>query len=172
MSVPAIGEERVLITAAGYEQRCHELAGLRNEERRRLSELLREARGDGDLDDNPTLVELLDEQAQLERRIATLEAQLAAAEVAPPPSDGRAGIGSLVRVRELTTGGDVVDYELVGPLEGDPMNGRVSIAAPIGRSLIGQRRGARVEVATPRGTAALEVVKVWPAPSAIAKNAA
>jgi transcription elongation factor GreA len=73
MSVPAIGEERVLITAAGYEQRCRELAGLRNEERRRLSELLREARGGGDLDDNPTLVELLDEQAQLERRIATLE---------------------------------------------------------------------------------------------------
>lgn len=159
MSVPITGEERVPITAAGYERCCREVDRLRNDERRRLSGLLREARGDGPLDDNPTFTALLDEQAQLERRIALLEIQLAAAEVTPPPSDGRAGIGSLVRVRDVATG-EVVQYRLVGPIEGDATNGRISVGAPIGRALTGQKRGSRVEIATPSGGVTLEVLRV------------
>jgi transcription elongation factor GreA len=171
VSVSANGEERVLITAQGYEQLGRDLDRLRNEERQRLVRLLREARADGNLSDNPALVDLLDEQAQLERRVATLEAQLAGAQVAPPPRDGHAAVGSVVRVRDL--GRDaVVDYELVGPLEGDPINGRVSIAAPIGRALVGTRRGAEVEVATPRGIVALEVTDVRPAQHALVDQAA
>lgn len=171
MAAPANDEDRVLITAEGFEQLRRELDRLRTDERRRLSELLRDARGDGVLDDNPTLVDLLDEQAQLERRIATLEAQLAVAEVAPPPRDGRAAVGSVVRVRDVASG-DVFEYELVGPFEGDATNGRVSTAAPIGRALVGKDRGARVEVAAPRGTIALEVVQVARRRSAAARKAA
>ncbi|HSC49872.1 MAG TPA: GreA/GreB family elongation factor [Gaiellaceae bacterium] len=159
MSVPATGEERVLITAEGYEDRCRELDRLRTDERRRLSDLLRQARGDGRPDDNPALVELLDEQAQLEQRIAMVEAQLAAAEVAPPPSDGRAAIGSVVRVRDVATR-EVLEYRLVGPIEGDPANGRLSVAAPIGSAVMGRQRGARVEATTPRGAVTLEVLDV------------
>jgi transcription elongation factor GreA len=152
-------EERVLITAQGYDQRCRELERLRNDERLRLGELLRDARRDGHVDDNPTLMDLLDERARLELRIATLEAQLAAADVAPPPPHGRAAIGSVVRVRDLASG-DTFECELVGPLEGDPESGRVSVAAPIGRALMGQSRGARIDVAAPRGNVALEVMDV------------
>jgi transcription elongation factor GreA len=152
-------EKRVLITAQGYDRRCRELERLRNDERQRLGELLRDARSDGDVDDNPTLVDLLDERARLEVRIATLEAQLAAVEVAPPPPEGRAAVGSVVRVRELASG-DTFECELVGPFEGDPASGRVSIAAPIGRALLGRSRGARIDVAAPRGTVALEVMDV------------
>jgi transcription elongation factor GreA len=159
VSVQATVKERVLITAEGYEQHRRELDRLRDEERRRLSDLLRDARSDGTLDDNPALADLLDEQAQLERRIATLEAQLAAAELAPPPTDGRAAIGSLVHVRDIATG-EVFEYQLVGPIEGDAMSGRVSIAAPIGRALVGRQRGALVDVATPRGPVTLEVLDV------------
>ena len=159
MNVRSNGEERVLMTRRGYNFRCRELERLKNSERRRLSELLRSARGDGDLDDNPTLIELLDEQGQLEQRIAKLASELAAAEVARPPRGGSAGIGSVVRIRDVDTG-EAFEYELVGPLEADPASGRVSMAAPIGRALLGQRRGARLDVATPRGTVALEVVGV------------
>jgi Transcription elongation factor, N-terminal len=56
VNVPPNGEERVLITRKGYNVRCRELERLENEERRRLSELLRAARNDGDLDDNPMLI--------------------------------------------------------------------------------------------------------------------
>ncbi len=159
MTVLVPDRERLPITAAGYEQRCRELDRLMTVERRRVSGLLHEARKDGALEDNPTLADLLDEQAQLEQRIALLEAQLAAAEIATAPSDGRAAIGSVVRVRDTATG-DVFQYELVGPIESDAANGRISIAAPIGRALTGQCRGGRVEVATPSGRVRLEVLDV------------
>ena len=124
MSVTPNQEERVLITARGYERLSRELDRLQEEERRRLSGLLQEARGDGGIDDNPTLIDLLDERAQLEGRIATLEGWLAAAEIAPAPNRGRAAIGSVVRPRSVARG-DVLEYELVEPLEGDPANGRI-----------------------------------------------
>lgn len=158
-SVPTTGEDGVLITAEGYERRCSELERLRNDERRRLSGLLRDALGDGSLDDNPALVDLLDEQAQLERRIALLEAQLFAARIAPPPTHGQAAIGSVVAVRDLATG-EHFEYQLVGAVEGDPTNGRISISAPIGRALIGREPGEQVDVETPRGPMRLDVLRV------------
>jgi transcription elongation factor GreA len=159
----------LLITADGYAQRCRELGMLRTEGRCELGERLREARQDGDLADNPALHDLLEEQAQLERRIAQLEAQLAAATIVAPAADGRAGIGSVVRVRGHD--GALAEYELVGPLESDADNGRVSIAAPVGQALVGQRAGARVEIATPGGPLALTVISVRPR-ATLAKEAA
>ena len=159
MSVATNGEGRMLVTAEGYEERCRELDRLRTDERRRMSGLLREARRDGAADDNPALIELLDEQSLLEQRIAVVETQLAAAEVAPLPSGGRAAIGSVVRVRDVSTR-EVFEYQLVGAIEGDPASGRLSIASPVGSALLGRQRGERVEAATPRGVATLEVLRV------------
>jgi transcription elongation factor GreA len=158
MSVTTGVDETVLISAEGYEQRCRELDALRNEARRELAERLREARQDGDIGDNPALQDLLEEQALLERRIAVLEARLAAAEIVPPAADGRAGIGSVVCVRDSE--GETFEFDLVGALESDISNGHVSIATPVGQALVGQRAGARVEASTPRGPLALEVVSV------------
>lgn len=158
MSVPADVDETLLISAEGYEQRCRELDALRNESRRELSERVREARHDGDLADNPALQHVLEEQALLERRIALLEAQLATAEIVEPAADGSAGIGSVVRVREAD--GETFEFELVGPLESDVSNGRVSIATPVGQALVGHRAGARVEAKGPRGPITLEVLSV------------
>jgi len=150
--------ESVPMSAEGYAQRCRELDVLRTDRRRELSERLREAHRDGDIAENPVLQDLLEEQVQLERRIAQLEASLAVAEVVEPSADGRAGIGSVVRVRDRR--GETYDYELVGPLEFDPRKARVSVAAPVGRALVGERPGATVEVATPRGPLVLELVSV------------
>jgi transcription elongation factor GreA len=163
------GDESLLITADGYAKRRRELDELRTEARSALAERLREAREDGDLDDNPALYDLFEEQAQLERRIALLESQLAVAEIVSPAADGLAGIGSIVRVRDDT--GATGEYELVGPLGSDIGNGRVSIEAPVGQALVGNRAGARVEVAAPRGALALEVVSVR-GRDAIAREAA
>lgn len=158
MSVPTDVDRTLLISAEGYEQRCRELDVLRKDARRELSERLREARQDGDLADNPALQDLLEEQALLERRIVLLDAQLAAAEIVAPAADGRAGIGTVVRIRDGD--GATLEFELVGPLESDVSNGRVSIGTPVGQALVGHRAGARVEARTPRGPLALEVVSV------------
>jgi transcription elongation factor GreA len=169
VSLLMTADQALLISAEGYEQRCRELDDLRNEARRDLGERLREARQEGDFADNPGLYDLREEQAQLERRIALLEAQLAAAEIVAPATDGRAGISSLVRVCDGD--GATFEYELVGQLESDVRSGRVSIGAPVGQALLGQRAGARVEVATPRGPITLEIVSVRPR-RALAKQAA
>lgn len=151
----------VLVTAEGYEQLRSELETLCVEGRRRISERLREARDDGHLDDNSALYDVFVEQAQLERRIANLEAQVAAAQIVAPAADGIAGIGSSVRVRDVA-GGEVAEYELVGEFESDAANGRVSVRAPVGRALVGRAPGESVEVETPRGTLSFEILSVRP----------
>lgn len=151
-------DETLLISADGYTQRCRELDELRTEARSALAERLREARRDGHLDNNPALYDLFEEQARLERRIALLEAQLAVAEIVAPTGDGLAGIGSIVRLRDDTNA--TGQYELVGPLESDIGNGRVSIEAPVGRALVGRSAGEVVEVETPRGALAVEILHV------------
>jgi transcription elongation factor GreA len=156
-TAPAVDD--LLVTAEGYHRLGSELETLRAEGRRAMSERLREARADGHLEDNPALFDLLEEQAQLERRIATLEARLAAARIAEPNGDGLAGIGSSVRLRDLETS-DLVEYELVGAIEGNVGQGRVSVEAPVGRALLGAAAGDVVTVVCPRGELRLEVLSV------------
>jgi transcription elongation factor GreA len=156
-AVPAADD--LLVTAEGYERLCSELESLRSVGRRVMSERLREARADGHPEDNPALFDVLEEHAQLERRIATLEARLAAARIAEPNGDGSAGIGSSVRLRDLETR-ELVEYEVVGAIEGNVGQGRVSIEAPVGRALLGAAAGDIVTVACPRGELRFEVVSV------------
>ena len=101
-TLPMNVEATVLISAAGYDRLSREIETLRTDARRALTERLREAREDGDLEDNPVLGDLLEEQVQLEQRISLLEARVRSAEIVEPPTDGRAGIGTLVRVRVPT----------------------------------------------------------------------
>jgi transcription elongation factor GreA len=109
-------KETVLVTAEGYERLRSELEMLRVDGRRQVSERLREVREDGNLADHLPLYDVLVEQAQLERRIATLAAQVAAARIAVPSANGVAGIGT--SVGDVPTG-EVADYELVGEIESD-----------------------------------------------------
>ena len=151
-------DEDLLVTAQGFDQLCAELEALRTVRRAALIEQVREAREDRD-PDNPLLFDLLEEQAQLEERISVLEAQVAAARVVAPAADGIAGIGSRVRVQHRGSG-DVAEYELVGPIESDVGNGRVSVGAPVGKALIGRVGGDTVVVETPRGRQELEILAV------------
>jgi transcription elongation factor GreA len=163
-AMPLDRDEPLLITRAGYEHLRSQLARLCEEARPQLSERLRQARDEGDLADNPALYEALEEQAQLEQQIARVEAQLACARIAEPTGDGRAGVGSWVRLRDLQTR-KVFEYELVAGIEADVANGRVSVEAPVGRALVGTAGGESVEVDTPRGSLRLEVLQVDATPA-------
>lgn len=153
------GDQALFVTAGGYEQLAAELESLRTDTRVEMGERLREVREDGHLETNPALYDLLEEQVRLERRIAILEGQLAAAKIVVPQVDGTASIGSFVRVRDRQVG-DVAEYELVGPIEADVATGRVSVDAPVGKALVGQGAGAVVDVETPSGTLGLKVLSV------------
>jgi transcription elongation factor GreA len=154
--------DELLVTADGYVRLRDELELLTTERRRELAERLRLARDDGDLADNPELLDTLEEQAALERRIATLDAHLALARIADGDSgDGTADVGARVRVRHLDTG-ETAEYELVGAIEANPVEGRISIDAPVGRALSGRKAGALVEVDAPVGRTLLELLAVEP----------
>jgi transcription elongation factor GreA len=163
-------EKDLLVTAHGYERLRAELETLRTVHRAALTEQFREAREDRD-PDNPALFDLLEEQVQLEGRISLLEAQVAGAQVVRPTGDGAAAIGSRVRVRHCDSG-DVAEYDLVGPIESDVGNGRVSVAAPVGRAVLGRMGGDTVIVATPRGPKQLEILAVKAADPRDAREAA
>jgi transcription elongation factor GreA len=158
MSAAPISDDS-LITVDGYERLTSELEMLRTVTRPEISARLREARAGGHLDDNPALFEALEEQAQIDQRITLLEDRLAAARIADPTLDGTAGIGSTVRLRDLETD-ELSEYRLVGAMEGDATLGRVSIDAPMGRSLLGAASGDIVCVTCPRGELRFEVTSV------------
>jgi transcription elongation factor GreA len=148
------------ITRAGYERLQAELEQLVTTRRRQIVEELREAREDGtEPGETRPVAEVLDDRAALERRIDELTRALAIATIADPPADGVAGIGKRVSIR-LGAGRAPIDYDLVGAIEADPGERRISVASPIGEALVGRRAGERVEVETPGGLREVEIVAV------------
>ena len=104
--------------------------------------------------------EAREEQARLEARIARLEDRLAAARVVGPDhANDTVDVGERVRLRDLDTGSRLT-YELVGSFEADPASGRISAESPVGRALIGRRRGEVALVQAPKGEVRLRVVSI------------
>lgn len=152
-------DDTVLVTARGHERLRDELQRMYAECRHEMAEQLRQARGDGTLDDNPELLSLLGERAGLERRISEIEAHLAKAQIVEPTDDAVVQIGSRVNLRD-TTSGDRSVYELVGAVEGDIANGRLSVEAPIGKAILGASVGDIVRGKAPGGSFSVEVTTI------------
>jgi transcription elongation factor GreA len=155
--------DEVPLTREGYERLHDELASLTTITRMEMSKRLRDAREQGgELTDNPELIDALEDQEMLERRIATLKASLAAARVVDnPPRDGTIGIGTRVRLRDDDSGRPA-EYDVVGSAEADPVRGRLSAESPVGRALLGRRSGDIFEVETPLGRRRFRILSTRP----------
>jgi transcription elongation factor GreA len=151
----------LVITTDGFERLYEELERLKSEERGRIADRLRQAMtSEADPAQNMEYREARDQKLQLERRIGLLRQRLRSARVvAPRLGNGRVDLGERVRVREVVSGHSL-ELELVGQLEGDLGAGRVSVASPLGRALVGLRKGEIAEVEAPRGRFAFEVLAV------------
>ena len=153
---------RVLLTAQGAEKLREELARLIRTERPRVIEAIAEARSHGDLSENAEYEAARDEQGFIEGRIAELEDQLARAEVVDPSKlhiEGKVVFGAMVDLYDIEAEADVT-YQIVGELEADLEQGRISMSSPIGRALIGKEEGEELEVVTPGGTRGYEIIRV------------
>lgn len=146
------------LTADGAARLRAELAELTGTRRPEVIARIRAAKELGDLKENSDYAAAREEQSFLEGRIQSLEARLRDAVItaAPAAGDG-ADIGSRVTVE--VDGLEAV-YTLVGSAEADPSAGRLSVASPVGKALVGTRAGDEVDVETPRGRAAYRVVVV------------
>jgi transcription elongation factor GreA len=150
-----------LITAEGLARLRDELDRLRTTGRTEVAERLRHAvAAEADASTNADYIEAREEQARLEARIARLEERLVSARVVEPDNaNDTVDVGERVRLRDLDTGSRFT-YEVVGSFEADPAVGRISAESPVGRALIGRRRGEIALVQAPKGEVRLRVVAI------------
>ena len=146
-------ENDILLTKDGYENIEKELEELKSVRRKEVSDKLKEARSFGDLSENAEYDEAKNEQAQLEERIAKLENMLRKA-VIISETDLKMNIvnlGSQVTVSIKYPDGEV---------ESNPAEGKISNDSPIGKALIGAKKGQKIDVQVPDGIAKIKIVSI------------
>jgi transcription elongation factor GreA len=142
----------VVLTPEGFERLKSEIEHLRTEKRREVAERIKEAREFGDIAENAEYDHAKNEQAMLEADIARREEKLRSATILDETMLEKdvVSIGSKVRVKDQKSGKSVL-YQIVGSVEADPSENKVSNESPVGQALLGHKRGETVTVATPRG---------------------
>ncbi len=152
---------RIPITRNGYNQLHKELVNLKKVVRPQVIKAIEEARAHGDLSENAEYVAAKERQSFIESKIREIEQKLANAEImdSPQSSDGKVGFGSTVTL-ENCDNGEKVTYQIVGPDESDIPSGKISIASPLGKALIGKEVDDEVIVKTPGGTKRYTLLKI------------
>src|SRR6202165_5851061 len=153
--------DKIPMTGAGYSTLENELKHRQQIERPRIIQQSTDARTHGDLSENAEYHAAKELQAHNEGRIAELEDKLARAEVIDVSnlSGDTITFGATVTLIDEDTDKKAV-WQIVGEPEADAKKGRISITSPLARALVGKKKGAQVEVVTPGGAKAYEVVKV------------
>ncbi|HEX4110329.1 MAG TPA: transcription elongation factor GreA [Solirubrobacteraceae bacterium] len=152
----------VILTPDGLEKLKEELEHLSTEKRREIAERIKEAREFGDISENSEYDDAKNEQMMLESRIAQLQEKLRSATVIEPTelSNESVQVGSVVHVKDESTGKSM-KYTIVGSSEANPAELRLSNESPVGRALLGRKRGEIVSVQVPRGPARqLKITKI------------
>ena len=149
------------MTPEGLARLEDELRRLKIDERPAVIRAIAAAREHGDLSENAEYHAARERQGFIEGRVAELEDIVSRAEVidASKLSGDVVRFGATVMLADLDTDAET-NYRIVGSHEADIAEGRISITSPLGRALIGKTIGDTVEVSTPRGFKAYEVVKV------------
>jgi transcription elongation factor GreA len=152
----------VYLTKEGYEKLESELEYLINVRRKEVANQIAEAKAEGDISENAGYDEAKNAQAFLEGRIREVENRIRNAQLiddmAGSPSNIVA-LGRTVVVQEL--GSDLEEtYAIVGSVEVDPKNGRISNESPMGKALLGKKVGDKITVKTPGGEIEFKILKL------------
>lgn len=149
------------MTAGGYNTLDEELKRLKTKDRPGVIAAIAEARSHGDLSENAEYHAAKEQQGWIEGRIAELEDKIARAQVIDVSklSGDQIKFGATVTVVDEDTEEEAA-YQIVGDHEADVKAGKVSLSSPIARALIGKSTGDSVEVNTPGGGKAYEILKI------------
>ncbi|MGF6228976.1 transcription elongation factor GreA [Inquilinus ginsengisoli] len=153
--------EKVPMTAGGYNRLQEELKHLKSVARPEVIKAIAEAREHGDLSENAEYHAARERQSFIEGRVMELEDRISRAEIIDTSklSGDTVKFGATVTLADEDTDEEIT-YQIVGQDESDIKEGRLSITAPLARSLIGKAEGDQVEVTTPGGSKSYEIVTV------------
>jgi transcription elongation factor GreA len=151
----------VILTQEGYEKLKQEIEFLRTDKRREVAERIRVAREFGDIAENAEYDDAKNEQAMLEHRIAQLEERLVNARVIDTGDVDTSvvSVGSRVRLKDVDAN-ETVEYHIVGSAEANPAEQKLSNESPVGRAILGRKKGETVEVAAPRGALKFKILDI------------
>jgi transcription elongation factor GreA len=151
----------VILTREGYTKLRKEIEQLSTTRRREVAERIKVAREFGDIAENAEYDAAKNEQAMLEARIAKLEERLATARVIEKREISKdvVSVGSKVRLRDVDAR-QTVEYRIVGSAEANPAELKLSNESPVGRAILGRKKGETVEVATPRGSLKYKILEI------------
>ena len=155
-------QKDVILTPEGLEKLKQEIEHLSITRRRVVAELIKEAREFGDISENSEYDDAKNEQAMLERQIMELEEKLRGAQVIDESavSTESVAVGTTVHVKDQKTDKSV-KYKIVGSSEANPAENKLSNQSPVGKALLGKKRGDVVSVPVPRGPARkLKITKI------------
>lgn len=150
-----------ILTYAGLKKLEDELNDLKVNQRKAISEKIKEAREQGDLSENAEYDAAKDEQRDIEARIEEIEKILKNAEVVveDEASTKAIQVGCRVKVLDMTYD-EEMDFAIVGSTEANSLEGKISNESPVGRALIGAKKGQVVTVSMPSGDAKFKVLKI------------
>jgi transcription elongation factor GreA len=153
--------KEVILTPEGYEKLKHEIEVLSTQKRREVADRIRIAREFGDIQENSEYDDAKNEQALLEARIAKLEERLRDARIidADEITSDVVSVGAMVRLRDVDAK-QTVEYHIVGSAEANPAEQKLSNESPVGKAILGHKKGETVEVATPRGSLKYKILDI------------
>lgn len=159
-----VSDKQTYITKEGLAKLQAELEDLKSEKRKEIAERISTAKELGDLSENAEYAEAKRDQAFVEGRILELEnvmRNVIIIEEEVHSEDGIVTVGSKIKIKEHADSGHVDrEYHIVGSHEADPSSGKISNESPIGKALLGTKKGDTIEISLPKGTIKCEVVDI------------
>jgi transcription elongation factor GreA len=153
--------KEVILTPEGFKKLKEEIEYLSSDKRREVADRIRVAREFGDIAENAEYDDAKNEQALLEHRIAVLEERMRAARVIEKKEISKdvVSIGSHVKLRDMDAK-QTIEYHIVGSAEANPAEYKLSNESPVGKAIIGKKKGEVVEVSAPRGSLKFKIMEI------------
>jgi transcription elongation factor GreA len=153
--------KELILTPDGYKKLQVEIEELSTVRRREVAERIRVAREFGDIAENAEYDSAKNDQAHLEARIAMLEERLKNARVVTKKEirSGEVSVGTKVRLKDMSSN-KTVEYHVVGSAEANPAEMKLSNESPVGKAIMGRKKGEIVEVAAPRGALKFKIMQI------------
>ncbi|GGG87880.1 transcription elongation factor GreA [Paenibacillus radicis (ex Gao et al. 2016)] len=156
-----MSDKEIILTQDGLRKLEEELENLKSVKRREVAERIKIAIGYGDISENSEYEDAKNEQAFIEGRVITLEKMLRNARIINNDdiNTETVSIGATVTVEDLEYG-DTMEYAIVGSAESDPLQNKISNESPVGKAILGKKRGTVVDVSVPAGIIQYKIVDI------------